>query len=166
MGEMIVMKEISVDEFNKKADDLIRKWQTGRKQELEPRKLVETALVVSKYIPYILATTYYAWMNFKELSEYNEKKEQEKFNLLTNKSIERILSLAPSNKIDKEKCRDDMKELEIIMKEKVTLKDLNSASYILSDKIFTILQKYCPDAGSRERELVDYIVKAELANLK
>ena len=71
------MEEMSVDEFEKRAKDLIKKWQIGRKNELnlKIRRLdfdVETILVSLKFIPYILATIYYSL----KLSEERRRKKR------------------------------------------------------------------------------------------
>ena len=36
---------------------------------------------------------------------------------------------------------------------------------ILSNKMFNCLQRYCPTASDSERNLMDYIVKAELVRI-
>ena len=164
------MKDISDDEFRKRAKDLEREWHLAETRKLESElgleMDVDTALVAFKYIPYILATIYYSWMNYRTWSKHKAEKEWEMFNLWADKSIDRVLSLAPGDKIDKENCRNDIKDLIKVMKAEVNQKNPTSASEILSNEIFKILQKYCPNVETREKELVDYIVKAELISLK
>ena len=87
-------------------------------------------------------------------------------NAWAEKLAERILSLVPSRKIDNENYINDIQDLTKIMKKEVNAKNPTSASDIISDKTFEILQKYCPEAESRDRELIDYIVRAELTRLK
>lgn len=165
------MEDINADEFNKKAEDLIKEWHFSKTRELDTdvRGLelsIDTALVSFKFIPYILATIYYSWMNYRVWSKHKMEKDREKLNLWTDTSIDRIFLLTPSHKIDKENCTKDIKEMMKTINEDIDLKNHTLASDILSDKFFKVLQKYYPEAGNKDRELVDYVIRAELKNLK
>ncbi|MDD5435733.1 MAG: hypothetical protein PH343_09925 [Nitrospira sp.] len=164
------MEETNVDEFRKRAEDLVKEWRLSRTlsrtRGLDLGVDLTTALAAFKYIPYILATIYYSWMDYKIWSEHKVEKDVKiNVNLWIDESIDRVLQLAPTENVDEENCRNDMIEVVKTLTEKVRLQDLTSASDILSNRIFKILQKYYPDAEIRERELVDYIVRAELTRL-
>lgn len=185
------MEEITVNEFNKKAEALITEWQSAEKVcpscghkypsiarfcafcgaslGLDLVKVVDPSTILSAfhYIPYILATIHYALEVSKKYKIYKAEKDiKEKVNLWLDESIDRILQFALNDNVDEEGCKNNMREvLETFIKEGDT-KNMISISDIISNKMYNVLKKYYPDAGSKGRELIDYIVRAELVRLK
>ena len=104
-------------------------------------------------------------MNYRELSKYKTEKEWEKVNLWLDKSVDKVMQLAPGTNIDEENCKNDIIDVMNTMNEKISLKNPTFSSEVISDKMFGVLQKYYPDANTKEKDLIDYIVKAELKRL-
>lgn len=157
------MEEISTNEFTERAEYLVKEWQNSKIRGFDLS--VDTAFAAFHYIPYILATFYYSWMNYRVWSNHKAENEKKKINLWINESIDKILQLAPRDEIDDENCREDMKKLIMTITEEIDRKNLTLASEILSTKIFEILQKYYPAAENREKDLIRYISNAELERL-
>jgi hypothetical protein len=161
------MEEVSVNEFTKRSEDLVRGWQLRKVSRVRgPASGVDLTEVL-KYVPYILSTIYYSWKIHRTWMEHRiEKDVKKKLNLWIDESIDRILYLVPKDKIDEDNCRNDMREIVETLTQEIGMKDLLSASDIISNKLFNILQKYYPVAQSVERELVDYITRTELLRLQ
>lgn len=161
------MEEISIYNERKRAEDLVRQWQLNRTKELDldVRGIEFSTETIIHYVPYILATIYYSWMNYRELSKYKTEKEWEKVNLWLDKSVDKVMQLAPGTNIDEENCKNDIIDVMNTMNEKISLKNPTFSSEVISDKMFGVLQKYYPDANTKEKDLIDYIVKAELTRL-
>ncbi len=181
------MVETNVNEFKKKAEeDLSKKLQVlceeqTIKKEPTIRKRggnigdAPTVLTALYSVPYILATVYYGWMIKKQIKAQwhgaeNDAMQQEdtekKVNIWIDESIDRILNLVPINKTKEKDFIVDTKKMIKELSDTFGEKNLVSVSDVISNKMFNILEKYNSNAGSTERENVDYIVLKELQRLR
>ncbi len=174
------MEELNVNEIKKRADSLVKEWQTrligqtSKSRGLSLDVIASTAHTAFHYIPYILATIYYAWMiiNKRKTKKHeikndtrSEKDISKIVDIWIDESIDRILQLAPKGKIDE---NNFIKDANITVKELcdvLSKNDLVLVSGIISNKMFNVLKKYNPDIENTEKDLIDYIVEADLNRL-
>jgi len=151
-------------DVRQRADELITGWR-NRPIRTSGAALGEAALNVAHYVPYLLATIYYSTSVLREIKHTKEQRDLVRIQRLwIDEIIDRVMQFAPLCDVSEEGCRDDLTTV-VSTLTYVLGNTMIQRADVVSNGLFSVLQKRNSKVGERERGLIHYIVRAELRRL-
>ena len=161
------MREPDREEIEKRAHELLELWRRSQQSATRGGDAELAALVgsVSHYVPYVLATIFYSLGVFHKVSDLVQESDRSRnVAVWIDESIDRVLQFAPLGKVCKEDCRSDLRG--VVEELPIALGNSQRVDAdLVANRLFNALAKYEPGLGERERQLVEYLVRAELTRL-